>query len=1081
MIYRQEHINMEDVLSEMPKFDLRGRYEPPMLVLTNPNREEICVLGMASPPSAQIRFNSTSELTFRVPCPPDGSTASYYRLITKNRLVRVSNLGWFIIVGVQEHDGEDGRYKEITCYSYEYSLNARHVNLIAEDTDNEMTYKFWDDVEPDNTLLGLLLNGTGWSVGYVSTELCGKYRTFELPDDTVYGFLMGSVEEAYECFFLFDTEKMLVHAFSTNDFTIPTDIVFTYDNVLKSVDVEEQTDDIVTAMGIYGSDNMDIRYVNPLGTSVLYDFSYYTNEEWMKPELIVRVNEWTDEVNRQIDDGEFSGYLGEERSLYRELSALQNTAYPYEDIAVSEDFYWSNALKTRVISVDEFLQGGLTQIKTLSVVAETVKSALVTLEDAESKAALEILNKNRANIQTAQSQKEAAISAKKAAIQAVQDSMDSVVRRLKIENYFTESELKELYPFIYEGSYSNENYVITDSMSDADITDMSMELLKQGKNALHKAAQPQYTFSCDTVNFMLSASFREFEEQISLGATIDIEAHRDEWVRPILLEISIDFSSPDSLSLTFGNRFRISNATWEFGELYSDSNKTSNNVNINAATWGKPVHSGLVDRVSAYMENALNVATQQIINSEDQEVSIGGYGILCREKAGDGFSGQQLAIIKNLICMTDDNWATSKLAIGNINGRYSVNAEVLAGNLICGNELVITNETNSFRLDASGATLTNATFSLVSKDGLSQIKINPVDGIRIQTRAATGDAWKNSLYVNSEGTLVAEGDITANKVTATSGSIGGWNISTSGLSNGSNYIYSDGRVKLGALTISGTSSTFEGNVYAKNLQGQLSGSQIANSAISTDKIFSGAITSDKIFGGAVDYSKISSIPADAAVYSGNSYISGSLSGYVNTLVVNKLTAGDLTITGTLNGSVNLNGMGSLKYYSGSSGIWLQPNSGVGLTLGGSGAGLVRISGSSCSIVSSATVNGALTVTGNFTANGTKSAVQKTSSYGKRLLYAYETPENYFADYGEGSVVNGSAVVNIEPIYGETVNTDDRPYYVYLTPKAPGSIYVSEKHADHFVVYGDDIGFDWNIVAKRRGFEDMRLEEYKDEK
>ena len=28
---------------------------------------------------------------------------------------------------------------------------------------------------------------------------------------------------------------------------------------------------------------------------------------------------------------------------------------------------------------------------------------------------------------------------------------------------------------------------------------------------------------------------------------------------------------------------------------------------------------------------------------------------------------------------------------------------------------------------------------------------------------------------------------------------------------------------------------------------------------------------------------------------------------------------------------------------------------------------------------------------------------------------------------------------------------------------------------------EDIDFDWNIVAKRRGFEDMRLEEYKDEK
>jgi hypothetical protein len=39
------------------------------------------------------------------------------------------------------------------------------------------------------------------------------------------------------------------------------------------------------------------------------------------------------------------------------------------------------------------------------------------------------------------------------------------------------------------------------------------------------------------------------------------------------------------------------------------------------------------------------------------------------------------------------------------------------------------------------------------------------------------------------------------------------------------------------------------------------------------------------------------------------------------------------------------------------------------------------------------------VNGHFTATGLKSATVETSSYGKRKLYAMESPENWFEDFG----------------------------------------------------------------------------------
>ena len=115
----------------------------------------------------------------------------------------------------------------------------------------------------------------------------------------------------------------------------------------------------------------------------------------------------------------------------------------------------------------------------------------------------------------------------------------------------------------------------------------------------------------------------------------------------------------------------------------------------------------------------------------------------------------------------------------------------------------------------------------------------------------------------------------------------------------------------------------------------------------------------------------------------------------------------------------------------------------------------------------------LHVIGDFIATGTKSALVETASYGKRQLYALESPENWFEDLGGGQLIQGRAVVKIDPIFGETVNTEGE-YRVFLTPKADcEGLYVTNQTATSFEVrelrHGKgDIAFDYRIVAKRSG-------------
>jgi len=115
--------------------------------------------------------------------------------------------------------------------------------------------------------------------------------------------------------------------------------------------------------------------------------------------------------------------------------------------------------------------------------------------------------------------------------------------------------------------------------------------------------------------------------------------------------------------------------------------------------------------------------------------------------------------------------------------------------------------------------------------------------------------------------------------------------------------------------------------------------------------------------------------------------------------------------------------------------------------------------------------------------GTKSAVVNTQDHGWRLLYAVESPQNWFEDFGQATLAAGEAVVPIEPIFAQTVNLD-LPYHVFLTPRGDCGLYVAEQTASSFTVRGlngatCEIDFDYRIIASRLDYEDLRLEPAQD--
>ena len=119
-------------------------------------------------------------------------------------------------------------------------------------------------------------------------------------------------------------------------------------------------------------------------------------------------------------------------------------------------------------------------------------------------------------------------------------------------------------------------------------------------------------------------------------------------------------------------------------------------------------------------------------------------------------------------------------------------------------------------------------------------------------------------------------------------------------------------------------------------------------------------------------------------------------------------------------------------------------------------------------------SGDLSCTGTITQN-----VPATDGKSKVALNALSSPESWFEDAGSGQLQDGEAVVEIEPGFAATVNTGV-DYHVFLTPGGDcKGLYIAQKSATSFTVRElgggtSSIAFDYRIMAKRKGYERVRL-------
>lgn len=679
------------------KFDSLNRHEPLTITLCNPgstysseNDAPSNVVGILVDTSDEelcLNFNQISELNFRVTHVrrenPDDNEYVYmlYKAIQPRRLVYVSNIGYFMLSGVDEGYDEDGRqYKDISAQSIEAEIQNRTVPYIADGT-----YRFSSDIVGDvKGLLDTLVTSIPlWTIGEVDDAVAAKYRTFEDVDTklNILSFMLENMQDAYECIFIFDIANRTINVYDQNDYVRQTDIHITKDDLIKSIDISENSDDLYTAISVMGDDNITISAINPLGGNTIYNFSNYLS--WMSDGLGEKVAAWQEAI-----EANKSTYYDTNLQYFTKLETASNFQAELQKLEIQIEMY----TRCRENIVAEASTDSVAAYN--EVITENGGTAITIYEEIQQ--TLEAIDNLINTCKAEQANVNADLEEVNAELETLSAAIESIHNNLSMDSYFTESEYAELSNYVYEGSYSDEYVIITDSMTYSERFEQMKTLYDRAELRLQKVSMPTQEFKIDVENFIFAKEFEQWSEQLETGCLINVELESDDVASLFLSNITVNYDD-HTLSMTFGNRFNRFDPKSLFENMLGDISKAANTLDY-VKDIIYPIKNGQLGAFQEQLNTSRTLTANQALASENQEITIDSMGYTGRKVLDDGsFSPEQLKINNNTIVFTDNAWETCKTALGklildNDTTAYGINAEIVIGNMIIGGGLKITDE-----------------------------------------------------------------------------------------------------------------------------------------------------------------------------------------------------------------------------------------------------------------------------------------------------------------------------------------------------------------------------------------------------
>lgn len=738
-------------------FDKFERYELPQVTLCNPNSRATEVdgkititdtVGVLSNPKGmnlKLNFNAPHELSFdyyRHKSSDPIKQSFYdkiYEAIQTDRYIYLTDIGYFTIKNSTDSDEDNIDKKSISLKSCEENELASAEGLHLK----EGTYYLC--TEDNQGLLDLFFPKTaGWTIGFIDPSLLTKpYFVEETEVDNGYNFLYTTIQDMFECIVEPDIIRRTISFYSRVYYAEHhlTDIHIAKYNLLKHKIVEENDEDKYTALNVQGKDeNLEIRAVNPTGRNVIYNFE--PRYSWMSSALQTAVVKWQEKCESVEEE-----YLALQQGYYNDM---QNIVFPLEeDIKVLE-----LQLKEKEQTRDTIVYGDYDKEEYDEIQDNALKEVNAEIQNIST----QIFDK-KTQLETEKNNIEVNYSQPLSQINK-DCALDLTAKDIDGNAIFTTHLLNELMTHIKPTEYVDEYMLVTESMTYPQRFEKAKELMDRAQSQLVKISSGQKTYSIDTRSFLFNKQFKHFSEQLCAGAIIYVETKRDKMEQLHLTGIDISFDEK-STNFTLGNKYDRSDLKALYEDALGQNSKSFSELKYIASIIEDQQKQ--LDYQRNWVADLRTLTLDNVLTSEDQAIEINNRGLIGRKRQlnEDGswktdengnplFELEQVKLINNTLVFTKDNWQTASTAVGkiavgyddkgNVKYSYGINGQVLIGELILGNNLVLT---------GTGA------------------------GIKI-----TDSNGNNVFYADENGNLVLSGTIYAN-----AGKIGGWTIMDNWIQN----------------------------------------------------------------------------------------------------------------------------------------------------------------------------------------------------------------------------------------------------------------------------------------------------------
>lgn len=647
--------------------DYNKRPKEAKLHLAKPNKRVVSHIYEKFNDSLAVKLGNINELSFSIPhFITDDETGQvvineHVETIKEKMLIRITldaYKEWYVVSEIQE-DVEDADIFNVKAFSLGYELRGKRVSELTIESMNatEMATK--------------LLEGSVWKIGTIDPIFNSVYRSFDSGENSNILDCITQWAETFNGILKWDTINKTISLVNPKEDGKFRGLTVNYGRLLKSLTRSRTTDEMVTRLYIRGSDGLTIHSVNPTGQGYLEDFSFF-----MYP--------FERDVNNNVIQS--SHYMSDElcHAILDHKALLE--ANSYEIKSISQSLSTKRVALITEQSILDNLKLELENILQLLDVAQaTEDSVLIAQRKSERDAKQLEVNNQQVKVDNLNTE-----------INSLETQLETLQNQISNDANFTPELKQELDAYIIESEWFDDRYI--------DV----QELYDDGLAKFNEIREPKVVIEINIDNLMNIVEEQYYWDKLIIGDLIKVKYPQMniEYMAKII-EINYDFENGEA-NLVVANTKDLLNETEKLVKLLYDTQSATSLVQNSKYKWNKI--NAVSQQVNQMLISEWDANKNKIIAGVKNSIEVGNRGIII---TNPDFPNEVVIMQAGIIALSKDGGETWKTAIK----PDGIVAERLIGQIIAGQELLITNSAGSFTLDNNGAIFDVGSFIIRSSSG----------------------------------------------------------------------------------------------------------------------------------------------------------------------------------------------------------------------------------------------------------------------------------------------------------------------------------------------------------------------------